>query len=147
MINGYAAKIEALGPHVVKAATTADGYACEMIALLKEIRDATSTGYDVDVYETPSFTFTASTEVKEQPGRAGFIKLVKRVAIIAAGAADVDVYVGSIDNAGFRKRISFTGAGRSDQDVTIPVPEGASVFVTSSVAGITANLVIQRIEL
>lgn len=148
-VNGWATKLDEVGVHVQKGAEQADAYACRIIDLLEEIRDATATGYDVDVFEYPkwSFTGTGLTNAKTQDGREGYVKIVKQIAIVAAAAADVDVYVGSLDDSGFVQRVSLAAAGRNSFPVNLPVPEGVPIFFVSSAQPVQVNAIIQRIKL
>lgn len=139
------ARIEALGPHIVKAGDRADALACEIIELLKEIRDATSTGYGVDVFEYPRLPFTGAG-AKVHEGREGYVKIIKQVAIVGAAATNVDLYIGEQSDSNFVERITLGAAGRFSEAMELPVPEGQQITVVSDAAA-QVNLIVQRIKL
>lgn len=144
-IAGYAKRIEELGPHVERVGTKADGYASEIVSLLKEVRDATSTGYHVDIYEYPPLPFTvAATKLIE--GREGFVKIIRNIAVVAAAAVNVDVFIGDSGDTGFAWREPLSAAGRSSRQLLIPTVESSPIYVQAS-AACQVNLIIQRIKL
>lgn len=148
VVNGIAGipdQLEALKPHLARGVKTADEYACRIIELLESIDGNTGNLWGADVYESPGWAFTGA-DTKEWQGRQGYAKVVKRIAIVAAGAVDVDLFVVSTADSGFRERVSLTAAGRTARALEVPVPEGASVFAVTSAAA-QVNLVLKRIEL
>lgn len=145
LLNGYLEKVEALGPHVVNAATQADIYACRIIDLLEEIRDATATGYDVDVFEYPRLPF-AGADTKIVEGREGYVKVIKSIAIVAPAAVNVDLFVGSTDSGGFAWREVVAAAGSQSKTLDLPTVEASPIYVQASAAA-QVNLTIKRVQL
>lgn len=136
-------RLDALGPAFRDAGERADECATRMIGLLEEIRDATSTGYDVNSYEYPRFPFI-SADTKMVEGREGYVKVIRQLAVSAGAAVDVDVFVGD-SSAGFLARVSLTAGGRSSERLNLPVPEAVPVYIVTSAAA-QVNLVVERIK-
>jgi hypothetical protein len=145
MINGYLEKVEALGPHIVRAGERADAHACRVVELLEEIRDATATGYEVDAYEYPQLPFTAAG-TKTIESRQGFVRIIKNIAVIGAAAVNVDLFIGDSNPGGFAWREPLGAAGSSSRQLIIPTVEASPIYVQAS-AACQVNLIIQRIEL
>lgn len=92
--------------------------------------------------ERVTYTKAVAAGATEQldAGRPGFSRVIKRVAITADGATDVDLFVGSASDVGFRHRETFAAVGRASRDVTIEVPEGAPIFAVAGAAGARVNI-------
>lgn len=67
--------------------------------------------------------------------RQGYQLLLENISIVAAAATDVDIFIGSQGDAGFRKRISLAAGGRdSKEGLDLHAPEGSSIFASASSA-------------
>lgn len=144
-IDDLVKRVEALGPHIERGAQRADDLACKNNALLEEIRDATQQLYSVEVYEYPKFQ-TSAADLKEIAGREGYVKIIRQIAIVGAGAVDVDIFMGQSDATGFVERVSLAAAGRVSRTLTLPTVEASPIYIQTSAAA-QVNLIIQRIGL
>lgn len=141
-VNAYLEKIDRAGETLVQAGHRADGHADHICELLEAIKENTENLYGVNVYEYPRLPFSAGGS-KEVTGREGFIKIIKQVAVVAAAAVDVDLFVADPGDGGFLQRVSLAAAGRTSITPNLPVPEAAPIFVVTSAAA-QVNLVLER---
>lgn len=148
LLKEWGDKLEQLGPVAQRVGKQADGYVCRIIALLEDLNAGVANLYPgVNAYEYPRLAVGAGAAgSKMVEGRQGYLKIIENVAIIAPAAADVDLFIMSLDNSCFVQRWSLAAAGRVSNQVAIPVPEGQPIFVQSSVADVQVNLIVRRIK-
>lgn len=146
LLREWGDRVDAATDKLVPLGHKADDYVCQIIDLLTDIRAGiTALNTDGDTYEYQRLVVPAgAANAKRLDGRQGYGRKITNIAIIAPAAADVDVFVMSADSAGFVQRWSLAAAGRTSQQVAIPVPEGQPVFVQSSIADVQVNLILER---
>lgn len=78
--------------------------------------------------------------------RQGYQYLIENFSVVSTGATDVDIFVGTVGDLGFRKRISLAGASRDSREgLNILVPEGSKVSVqVTGAGGAAVNMQFRR---
>lgn len=145
-LEEWGARIDNLAPALKRGGERAEEHACRVTELLESIDSGVSNLYPgADAYEYPRLQLAAgAANLRTLEGRQGYSKSIENIAIIAPAAADVDLFIMSADNSGFVRRFSLAAAGRSSQELRIPVPEGQPVYVQSSLADVQVNLIVRR---
>lgn len=120
-------------------------YAERIIARLDEICGLL---YEVRGRENERTTLTkavaANTTERLSDGRPGYMGEIERIAITADAATDVDIFVGSESDLGFRWRGTFAVADRDHDTPEIAVPEGAPIFVRAGAGAARVVLQVKR---
>lgn len=145
LLKEWGERLDDIGPVAKRVGDKADGYACAVIELLREIRNATQNLYRADVYEYPRMVFEAAG-VRLVEGRSGYAKIVRQIAISTPGAATVNLFIGEATDGGFMTQVSQGGAGREALEVFIPIPEGQPIIIDAT-APASVNLIVERIKL
>lgn len=144
-LNEWSDRLDNLGPVAAKVGHKAEGYACRIIEQLDDLNAGVANLYpDANAYDYQRLAVPAAGN-RLVEGRQGYSKVIENIAIVAAAAVDVDLYVMSQDDAGFVRRFSLTAAGRSGTEVKIPVPEGQAYIIVASVAA-QVNVIARRIK-